>query len=513
MRLARILILPFAALTILILMGAFSVASLAHAESVVWNKTEVGAMCTPASTGSRICSDAEDANIENPTIAITYAVRVINPATGEVVSAGSTVPQGTVLDYEFIPHTYDHVYWFATGHFYDSPYGDWVAGAARPMGDLCVEKNYLTTLGSHGPLHATLSVDPPVKSIDVSNASCADASSGNKIAKRCTLSSVGSVPAMFTFADTKGHFFIVGGEDAAGRGSCTGQSLLPAAYSPLPIRKETSATLTGTYVLQVPRQTITHAVTIIAALENPDLHAPATPTLTSGGACVVGTPHSITFVSTDPDGDTVRYGVDWDADGSVDQFVPPSGYVPSGTSQSANRTYTTAGTKTVKVMTQDQGGLSSPWATVSFSCSQPATAQCADGVDNDGDGLMDQNDPDCSSSSDLSEFSSIPPPATPPAGLPTANLRLIVPSLIARGKTVQVTWSADNVASCNPVIGTNGDSFPHLTLGNTFYSPLGGRTSSAITERTTYTLRCVDLNGITHTKTATVNIAPNWKEK
>ena len=98
MRLARILILPFAALTILILMGAFSVASLAHAESVVWNKTEVGAMCTPASTGSRICSDAEDANIENPTIAITYAVRVINPATGEVVSAGSTVPQGTVLD-------------------------------------------------------------------------------------------------------------------------------------------------------------------------------------------------------------------------------------------------------------------------------------------------------------------------------------------------------------------------------------------------------------------------------
>jgi hypothetical protein len=40
-------------------------------------------------------------------------------------------------------------------------------------------------------------------------------------------------------------------------------------------------------------------------------------------------------------------------------------------------------------------------------------AQCADGIDNDGDGLIDMEDPDCTSPSDETEG---PEPATPPAG-------------------------------------------------------------------------------------------------
>jgi len=68
--------------------------------------------------------------------------------------------------------------------------------------------------------------------------------------------------------------------------------------------------------------------------------------------------------------------------------VPPSGYVSSGTTQTASRTYSTEGEKTVKVLAQDDRGLSSPWSTLTFQCSEQET-QCTDGIDNDGDGLID----------------------------------------------------------------------------------------------------------------------------
>ena len=44
----------------------------------------------------------------------------------------------------------------------------------------------------------------------------------------------------------------------------------------------------------------------------------------------------------------------------------------------------------------------------------PPTPQCSDGVDNDGDGKIDMNDPGCSSSTDTDETDVIPP-ATPDA--------------------------------------------------------------------------------------------------
>ena len=37
---------------------------------------------------------------------------------------GSTVPAGTVVRYEFVPHEYTDIYWFGTGHNFDTPYGD-----------------------------------------------------------------------------------------------------------------------------------------------------------------------------------------------------------------------------------------------------------------------------------------------------------------------------------------------------------------------------------------------------
>jgi len=499
--------------------------SIAHAESVTWNQVQPNLI----STGELGPRRSWTTWLSGINVSIIYGASVWElDASGNKtrpLSGGESLPQGTKVLFEFKPHVYDDISWSGTGSAHGTPYGDWVANAVLPgpVSDICIPKNkyegdsYVKSIGLS--THAELSVAPPVKDVTISGVgSCVPTgSNGDKI---CTLTDPGSLDVVFTFTPTYGYWYhgykYLNGVNhytpPGGPNACDHLGRPMETYTGSNFDQQVLPQNRTVFKMPVPQQTIPFTLVVTDSPQDPDSHTPTTPSLTSG-ACTVGTPHSITMTSSDPDNDPIRYGIDWDADGSVDQFVPPSGYVPSGTSQSASRTYTIAGTKTVKVYTQDQGGLSSPWTTVSFSCSQPATTQCADGVDNDGDGLMDQNDPDCSSSSDLSEFSSIPSASALPAGLPTANLRLTVPSLIARGKTVQVTWSADNVASCNPVIGTNGDSFPHLTLGDTFYSPVGGRTSSDITGRTTYTLSCIDLNGTPHTKTATVNIAPRVRER
>ena len=59
--------------------------------------------------------------------------------------------------------------------------------------------------------------------------------------------------------------------------------------------------------------------------------------------------------------------------------------------------------------------------------------------------------------------------------------------------------------SCT-VRGDNGDSWSGLQ------SPIGGETSATIQGQTTYTLSCIDLEGATHIKTATVRIIPTFLE-
>jgi len=66
----------------------------------------------------------------------------------------------------------------------------------------------------------------------------------------------------------------------------------------------------------------------------------------------------LSITATDPDGDQVRYGVDWDKDWTVDQWTT---LVPSGTQQSIS----CGGRKdTVGVIAEDEHGAQSDWASV-----------------------------------------------------------------------------------------------------------------------------------------------------
>ncbi len=88
----------------------------------------------------------------------------------------------------------------------------------------------------------------------------------------------------------------------------------------------------------------------------PTNSAPSIPTVTGPIVGDAGTTYTFTASSSDPDGDTLRYGFDWDFDANIDVWVPSSGYVNSGTPQSETYSWPTTGTKNFKVLAEDSLG-------------------------------------------------------------------------------------------------------------------------------------------------------------
>jgi len=89
-------------------------------------------------------------------------------------------------------------------------------------------------------------------------------------------------------------------------------------------------------------------------------NAPNTPSMPSGPTS--GSPDtSYTYLTnaTDPDGDQVKYGWDWDGDGTVDEW---SGLHTSGATCSVSHSWSSAGIYQVKVKAQDEYGAESGWS-------------------------------------------------------------------------------------------------------------------------------------------------------
>jgi hypothetical protein len=91
----------------------------------------------------------------------------------------------------------------------------------------------------------------------------------------------------------------------------------------------------------------------------------------------------------------------------------------------------------------------------------------------------------------------------------TANGRLQVrPALVRPGATARLYWNVPDAQSCT-VTGTNGDSWSAIQ------SPTAGRTTSALTAMTRYTLNCTAYAGVTPATiqdTATVLLSPEFSE-
>src|SRR3989344_2979692 len=112
--------------------------------------------------------------------------------------------------------------------------------------------------------------------------------------------------------------------------------------------------------------------------------APDPPTLTCPASATINqVSTNFTFSSIDPEGDTIKYQIDWGE--GLDwnyPWIPPTGYVNSGVSQNATHTWTSTGPKTVQVRAFDSNGIASAIANCNVSVTAANVAPTANaGID------------------------------------------------------------------------------------------------------------------------------------
>ncbi len=87
------------------------------------------------------------------------------------------------------------------------------------------------------------------------------------------------------------------------------------------------------------------------------------------------------FTAADPEGDQVRYGVDWDMNNIVDEWLPNSTtYVNSGTSQPISHDWITEGVKTFQALTRDFLGKDSLWTGYNVTVTAPPVCTIATAI-------------------------------------------------------------------------------------------------------------------------------------
>ena len=498
----------------------------ASAASVVWSQVSPSVFSMTLTQTAGVVSLIM--NLEHPGVSVTYHANAYKlddyGQKARLLYPSDSLPVGTKVLFTFPADSQfsdADIVWYATGSAIGTPYGQWVPGSGDARNGACNGQPYATnvpiihpsyngtpgnpldnTAGGTASEYALLSIAPPGRYIGVSGpVSCTDAANGDKT---CTLTGEGTVSATYTFNATQANFF--GGMYY----NFTRQDFIDPSYGQTEGCRDFGELEPA---IMVPQQTIAYQIAVAPISESP-----AAPTVSSSASCTAGTAFSLSFTSTDPSGHQLKYGVDWDTDGSVDQWVPPNGYVDSGTSQSASRTYAIAGQKAVKVISQNDQGVSSSWTSYTFTCADGSISACPSGYVKQGNSCVLANQcaqlPRCSGD-DLVDSCTGATIQTCSYGCrsgacvvvapPSAALHA-TPSLVRSSNTTSVSWSSSNTASCT-VHGTNGDSWAGTSSS--------GKTSSPIIEQTIYTLHCIGLAGASPSsvdKSVTVNLLPKFSE-
>jgi|GEM_PF-6320270 len=106
---------------------------------------------------------------------------------------------------------------------------------------------------------------------------------------------------------------------------------------------------------------------------------PPAPTITSSSTCIDNAAVTLTMSAITPQADNVRYLIDWDNDGTADEYIPATGSVASGVAQQATHTFGTEGVYEVRVQAESSiwsieidgviGEILSPWSdAITFTC-------------------------------------------------------------------------------------------------------------------------------------------------
>lgn len=512
----------------------------------------------------------------NMSYSITYKVNMYNDSAGGIaLNDGDSVPTGAQIRFQEGPYIDSDISWFATGWTSSSPYGAWVAASGKPSADKF--SAYVEPFaGTH---QGVLSVNPPIN-FTVTHTGTAGLSC-NSSGNVCTVTSPGSIDAQVNFINrpAEGITSLDGG---CNDGWVLSSKIDYSLGYPMPIGggydydwSGNNITFWGAYdrgwvvpppnpyVLSnydyslatyrttsgIPSQTIPFTLSAVA-VGNP----PTPPTIVGPTTGITDTPYTFTLTATDPDGDTVLYGIDWNSNGSVDQEIPSTDYVPSGTEQSVDHTWPSIGTYTFQALTEDSTGTTSAWTTHTITIDTLPTCtsvpehtvvctgdeidgftgsiastlqefntsctlslrceylcapgylyaggtceatQCNDGIDNDTppDGLTDLNDPGCENNiTNNSEFN---PPENP---ILTVDRRTVV-----KDGTVTLTWDTNNgnEALCTLTAYSGGQN---LIIAD---GDAVGSVDVTIPARSMYTLSCPNpLGGADLTDTVSIDIVP-----
>ena len=319
------------------------------------------------------------------TAAITYNAEVEDAVTGEAFTNNEAIPIGTRIRVHQIDRQNTDISWFGTGYGFDSPYGRWIAEAAAPAvgcaPDGFVNDVHVVVKGAFGNtvkwhsarVYAYLSVNPPEPTVvsPSENLSC----TGNV----CTVTGLGPISVGLQFPETAGKFYfryyvydwwywrLAGPIEIPDFTCITSNDPMRLAWS------------NNDFILPVPTKTISFTFR-----SNEPSNPPTTPIITSRLSNTSFTDDRQVFAieSTDPDGDKIKYGIDWDNNGKVDLWIPGADlYEDSDVPVHAPRTWIDADTYIFKAIAQDENGAKSRWAayTVTITPHPPEVALNAAG--------------------------------------------------------------------------------------------------------------------------------------
>lgn len=317
---------------------------------------------------------------------------------------------------------------------------------------------------------------------------------------------------------------------------------------------------------------------------------PTTPTFTAcPSSATVGTAATFTLSASDPDGDQIHYGISWTDNQSVDQWkTGTTTYVNSGTSQSFTRIWNTPGAYTVGGVAEDTGGNQSGWAQCSVTVTEPElepecsdndnndpledddadypadpgctsptdptespNPSCSNGSDDDGDGLVDIQDPGCHSDGSAGSPPGYNSGTYTPGGTseaagplpecsdginndgmhgtdypvdpgcesavddneslpqPSLSLTVLFGDLIRPQTRATILWTTAGVTPGTCSVTGDNIPLPH----DQWFGDAGQEQTSILANQTVYTLQCLDLAGVATSTTRIVKIAPSSGEE
>lgn len=278
---------------------------------------------------------------------VLYGAEIYN-TSGSIIPDNSVVPVNSKI--RVVPSfQITDTSWMIFDEYVDTPYGCWSKGAVYVSS--CPTQDILWYPA------VSMSVNTPDLTLEKSGTASLDCDAENV----CTVRSPGSIKITQIFNSSYLKFY--SDFSKADPAYAAYLSMLYPGFDYI---------LTFPHGLNIPRYTLSWDLTAVQTNQAPsvpeirgsaDMTAPAPPT---GNA---GSPVTLYFRSADPDGDNLKYEVDWDGIGigADPQPVPSTGYVPQNTAQSASRTWALPGTYSVNIRAVDDNGTASGWASHGIS--------------------------------------------------------------------------------------------------------------------------------------------------